>query len=57
LVVATKLVPVVSTAHLVIHELIVTTPSPSLGYRKNLPEVRIAQWYTQLELLFTAPAG
>ena len=37
------LVPVVSTTHLVVRELIGTTPSPSLGRRKNLPEVRVTQ--------------
>jgi hypothetical protein len=54
---ATKLVPVVSTAHLVVRELIGTMPSPYVGRHKNLPEVRVAQWNAQLELLFTAPTG
>jgi hypothetical protein len=54
---ATKLVPVVSTAHLVVRELIGTMPSPYVGRHKNLPEVRVAQWHAQLELLFVAPAG
>jgi hypothetical protein len=35
------LVPVVSTTPLVVCELIGTTPSPSLGRCKNLPEVRV----------------
>jgi hypothetical protein len=37
------LVPVVSTTHLVVRELIDTTPSPPLGCRKNLPKVRVTQ--------------
>jgi hypothetical protein len=37
------LIPVVSTTHLVVHELIGTMPSPSLGHCKNLAKGRVTQ--------------
>jgi hypothetical protein len=36
-VLANTLVPIVSTVHLVVRQLIGTTPSPHVGRRKNLP--------------------
>jgi hypothetical protein len=42
-VLAGTLVPVVSTVHLVVRELIGTTPSPALGHHKNLPKVGVTQ--------------
>jgi hypothetical protein len=52
------LVLVVSTVHLVVRRLIGTTPSPHVGRRKNpMNQLRVAQWYALLELLFVAPAG
>jgi hypothetical protein len=56
--VATKLVPVVSTTHLVVRRLIgITRQAHTLGTARTYPQVRVAQWHALLVLLFTAPAG
>jgi uncharacterized membrane protein YhaH (DUF805 family) len=56
--VATKLVLVVSIAHLVVRRLIdITRQAHTLGTAETYPQVRVAQWHAQLELLFAAPAG
>jgi hypothetical protein len=56
--VATKLVPVVSTTHLVVRRLIgVHSLAHMLGTARTYPQVRVAQWHALLVLLCTTPAG
>jgi hypothetical protein len=56
--VATKLVPIVSTTHLVVWRLIsITHQAHMLGTARTYPQVRIAQWHALLVLLFMAPTG
>jgi hypothetical protein len=56
--VATKLVPVVSIDHLVIQQLIgITCQVHMLGTARTYPQVMVAQWHAQLELLFAALTG
>jgi hypothetical protein len=56
--VATKLVPVVSTAHLVIRWLIgITRQAHTLGTARTYPKVMVAQCHALPELLLVAPVG
>jgi hypothetical protein len=57
-VLANTLVLVVLTTHLVVRRLIgITCQAHTLGTARIYPQVRVAQWHAQLELLFAAPAG
>jgi hypothetical protein len=57
-VLANTLVPIVSTAHLVVRRLIsITRQAHTLGTTRTYPQVMVAQWHTPLELLFVTPTG
>ena len=52
------LVPVVSTIHLVVQQLIgITHQAHMLGASRTYPQVRVAQWHVVLVLHFVAPMG
>ena len=53
---ANTLVPVVSTAHLVVRRLIgITRQARTSGTARTYLESEVAQWHALLELLFEAP--
>jgi hypothetical protein len=55
---ANTLVPIVSTAHLVVRRLVgITHQAHTLGIARTYPQVRVAQWHALLVLLFVAPTG